>query len=434
MAVSESTRRLLWAAYAALMICWSLNAYGLISTWIREDTLFARKLDGKPCVSDFVLYYEAAQLGLSARNSKINIYDPKIQTEAVAKLTAPVVPEMPFFMQYPPLFFALCIPFAFFPLVWSWLLWSIAGLTSLLLAIQSIASKSLKGFGLVFAIFSCIASYPVWLTVELGQTSLFLVASMALFFLLLKDRRYFEAGLASFLLMVKVQYFPFLLVAALAVGRLRFAAGALIALIVAVVVSVFVLGWENCLEWPRVILHAETTAQFGGVSPEHQQNVRGILTLLLSQDTGAGRIVALVSFVLAVVSVAYLWTKPYSALCLRTAWAFQLSASITILTMLVFSLHTHIQDFVLLVIPFIWLWKAADDQKLVSLRQRRILKALVLAYPVLSWIFYLLRFVPAFPLQPFAMFALTLLFRLLSISFWQRPKPETPEHLAASND
>jgi hypothetical protein len=411
-------------AYAALMICWSLNAYGLVFSWLKEGTLFARKLDGKPCVLDFVLYYEAAQLGTAARNSGVNIYDPKVQTEAVARLTAPVVPELPFFMQYPPLFFALCVPFAFFPLVWSWLLWSIAGVTSLLISIWALSGRHRQRCGLLIAASAALASYPVWLTVELGQTSLFLVASLSMFWLLLKEKRYFEAGLASFLLMVKVQYLPFLLLAALVLGRLRFAAGALVALVCAVLVSVLVLGWENCMEWPRVIFHAETTAQFGGVSPEHQQNIRGILTLLFRADTSGGRTTALLSFALACLAVAYLWTKPYAVLCTRTVWAFQICATVTLLTMLVFSLHTHIQDYSLLVIPALWLWKATDDPILVNRRQSKILRSLILAFPVLSWIFYLLRFVPAHSLQPFAMFALALLLRLLVV-FWVPSKRST---------
>ncbi len=407
--VNSSRSKLLWAAYASFLLCWSLNSYILLINWWQEGNLLTRKINGRPYIADFVDYYAAGQFGLSAKQTGINIYDPKVQAAAVARLTAPVVAEIPFYLQYPPLFFVLCTPLTFLPLKWSWIFWNLSGVICLLAVVLGTTGRHLSSrLSRALTVAAVACSYPVWLTFELGQTSLFFLAGMALFWWLLGQRRYWTAGLATFLLMIKIQYLPFAIICGVVLGRFRYTCGCLIAACVAVLISILFLGWDNCLEWTRIISHAETTAQYSGVAAQHQQNLRGILCLLLGGDTRLTQIIAAAGCLFSAAAVGFFWTKPFAHLSKRTSWSFAICATLSTIIMLLFSVHTHTQDYCLLVLPGLWLYLAAAEQDATQDKKHQILRTLILAFPPASWLLFLLGTLPAFPTQPFAIYALCL--------------------------
>lgn len=409
-------KKRLWVAYFAFFLCWGINSYMLVYKLFNDHELFARVMGGRPYISDFVNHYTAGVLGQRAQREHINIYDVDVQTKESAKVIAPIVAEMPFYLQYPPTLFVFCIPFAFLPPNYAWLTWSVLGFVSVLASVYALFhTESKTRFALAFAIVAVLGSFPMWLSIELGQTSLFLFAALSAFWILLKEERPFAAGLASLFLLVKVQYLPFIVACGIAIGRVRYAAGFLIASAVAAAVCIAILGWDNCIEWPKVLLHAETNRRFSGVEPQGQQNIRGILFWVMGGDTHlVGTIVATLC-ILSAGALGFLWWKVKPNLANTSRWSFNVCAALSTMAMLLFSVHTHSQDYLLFTLPCLWLWVATDefvdgtntgqesDQNLEqegpknAERKKKLaltIRRMILLYPFVSWIFFLLRLVP----------------------------------------
>src|SRR4029077_2546500 len=110
------------------LILWSGSVYNWLGQEAGKHELFARVIDGHPYVSDFVNVYNSASLAAACEKQKIDIYSPIIQAEFAKRLTAPVVPEQPFYLQYPPFLFAIVRPLAYFDLFGAWLVWCTLGL------------------------------------------------------------------------------------------------------------------------------------------------------------------------------------------------------------------------------------------------------------------------------------------------------------------
>ena len=408
MTFSADTKRRLWFAFLVTLVCWSINAYGLVFLWLAQGTLFARVMNGHPYISDFVNAYDA---GVLARDGhKQRIYDFNVQDNLSRKTIAPVVPELPFYSQLPPIYYVYCIPLAFFNLAGAWLLFCAGGLSASFFALKAVIKSCGifdSGFKKAFVYVAAISTFPVWMGVELGNTSIYLLPCLTLFLLLLKAKKYFWAGLATMLLMVKVQYLPIVFVIGFVLGRLRFLQGAAIAALAATLISTLVLGWDNVVDWPRILIFAETTNNYSGVEPENMQNIRGMLVAFTHQDSSWGKAVAAGFFLSSIASVGFLWWKSYPKLAARNNWAFEICAALSILMMVIFSIHTHYQDYILMALAGTFLYAscepAPDDNS--SLQKKR-LRAWLLAYPMLSWTFFIVKQINVLPIQPFAVFAI----------------------------
>lgn len=135
------------------------------------------------------------------------------------------------------------------------------------------------------------------------------------------------------------------------------------------------------------------------------QNLRGELCLLLGNDGTLVHIASLAFLVASVVWVIVLWRK-HSWSVENSDRLFKIKASITTLLLLISSPHTHKHDYVLAVVPAVWLWDSLVMSQDSPQRLRKICKAMIMAIPVASWIFFM--FEPVFHLikiQPFFIWA-----------------------------
>ncbi len=428
MAIADGVKKRLWFAYFVALLCWTINGYVLLFSWLNEGTLFARVMGGHPYVSDFVNLYDGGILGLQGKSVKI--YDYNVQAELMKKTLAPIVPELPFYLQAPPIFFVCCIPLAFLSLAGAWELFCAVALAALIWAIFELC-KSRPDFSTTFrrafAVISVLASFPAWIALRLGNNGVLLVPGLTIFFSLLKSKKYFAAGLASALLMVKVQYLPTVMIIGFVLGRWRYLAGAAIAGLLVCLLSVLVVGADNVVDWVRVLLHAETTQKFSGVEPEMMQNIRGMIVAITNNtDTSFGRITAGLAFIASVFAVGFMWFKSYPNLEKRTAWAFEICAALSTLSMIIFSVHTHTQDYVCMAIAGIFLYSSCLEpgETVMDIRKQR-LRNVLLIYPFLSWLFFIGKQLFFFlPVQPFVTFAIAL--AIYSINIWFiNPKPKT---------
>lgn len=396
----EKRRRQLWVGYAAFFLFWALCAYGLVLSWIPTHELLARRINGKPYISDFVNVYDAGVLGLRGRSVKI--YDPEVQAKLANEVVAPVVPELPFYLQAPPNIFVACIPLAFFKPVTAWLVFCGVGISLNLWAFASLARTYFEGkFARAFVLLAALGSFPMWVGTEEGNTSLYLLPALVLYWKLLQGRHFFLAGIATGLLMIKVQYLPFIGVIGLFIGGWRYLAGSVVAGLTVVAVTTAVVGVDNVLAWPHALMHAESNASFVGVATDKMQNVLGMITAATGHvPAGWGRSIANALFIVAVLAVGWLWHKPYRALSERMPYAFEVCAAISTASMLIFSIHTHSHDYILMLVACLWLYVAAKEAGF-----RRIAAAAV-AFPGLTWPLFFLAQLPILPIQPIATFAL----------------------------
>ena len=419
--MTDRIRRNLWFAYFAGLVLWSCHSYFLLFTLMQENNLLAMRLDGRPYTSDFVNVYNAGVLG--RKGAAVNIYDANLQASLAEKVVAPVVPEIPFYLQAPPNFFVLCIPLSYFSPHIAWIVYCALGLALNLLAMGFLAWKYFNdSFSRAFVLVSTFASFPTWIGVRLGNSSLYLLPPLVLFWWLLKQKRYFAAGLATGLLLVKVQYLPFIGLIGLSIGGLRYLAGAVASGLVVVGLTTAVLGWDNVIEWPRVILHAEGSSAYSGVSADKMQNLRGMIAVLTQHiDLPASRTAASVMCLVSAIGLAWCWRKPFRELAARSTFGFEVCAALSTILMLIFSIHTHFQDYILMLIASLWIYVAAKRDDLVPETKRRWLCALAISFPGVSWALFILSQLPFLPFQPLSTFAVFVVGCVIS-TWFTRPR------------
>lgn len=412
---SARIRKNLWFAYFCMLLCWAVNVYVEIFRYLNEGTLFARLINGRPYTNDFVNHYNAANMASEClKGHHVDIYDPVVQSLAVAALTAPVVPELSFYFQYPPQFFALALPMAGLGLVKAWFLWSAVALVLVSSSLWFISKEFADAkFSRAFLFVGFFASFPSWLSFELGQTSLYQVPFLIAFWLLLSEKRYFSAGLESALLLVKLQYVPVIVALGVMIGRLRYSAGLLLSSASLAGLTIFVVGMQNVLSYPKALLHGETSANVSGVAAIEMQNLRGELILLLGREDRFVHIAALAFFAAAVLLVCSLWFWGYPALQRIKGraenFAFEICAALSTIAMLLASPHTHTQDYVCVVISCVFLFHAFDLWNAQSKRMK-FLRFLILSFPFLSWVFFIGKFLfKLICIQPFFLWALAVL-------------------------
>ncbi len=389
------------------MLVWLVLSYGELFRLLARGRLFALEIGGRPFVSDFVMYYNAAVLAGRCTAGGIDIYSPEVQQRSLLELISPVVPELPFYLQYPPPFFALVRPLAYLGMTAAWAVWCALGALLVVLSAWCLARES-GGlwFRRAFIVVAVLAAYPAWHGFRVGQASLFFFPLMLAYWALLRGGRPLGAGLVTGLMMVKLQYAPITLLVGCLLGRLRFAAGAALASGLLVALSVLLLGWPNVAGYPRALWQAETSGAVSGVNGEMMQDVRGALVILCGGDGPVVHLGSALALVAGLGAVAWLWLRAGKrGGCSREQ--FNLCASLTVLILLVTSPHTHVQDFLLSAIPCAWGYAAAERAACRS-RPARLLQAMIIAMPALTWVFYLFRELFWLArLQPF--FALALL-------------------------
>lgn len=418
----------LWFAYFVALLVWGGQAYSEIGRYMQSGTLFARVLDGRPYVSDFVIFYGAAVLSRQCLERAPgapppNIYDVGLQNATIAPLIAPVKPEQPFYLQYPPYFFALVTPLAFVSMPVAYLLWTALCATLVVTTLVLLARQELQGrFSRTFFVVATLASFPAWLSFELGQSALYMLPIIALVFRLLRRDLPLQAGAAAALATVKLQYAPLLAVIGIsAAGGLSPRGGAFLSGITGgffalVALAVMVLGPENVLNYPHALIAGETGKSVSGVSPHMMQNIRGWLTIVTHSEAKWIMVVCAIALVLAMFFCYRLFCSPKTLALTGSEKQkhFSLASAVSVLLLLVTSPHTHVQDYLLAAYASLFLWSYFDLSKLDGQDQNRqqgiVLKGFLLALPAASWVFFIGQpFFATIGIQPYFFWAVAVL-------------------------
>ncbi len=375
-------------------------AFGKFIEWFNKGEMFAVYIDNHPYLIDFPLYYSAGLIGRMAMHGATNIYDIHLQDQVLRSLIAPVVPELPWFIQYPPPLFVFTTVLPFMPMPVAWGVWCLVGDALVFLSIYLLLKQDLparKDFGYVFL--GTVACYPFWVCNRMGQLALFTVPCAIIFWWLLRCKRPLGAGVTSALLILKFQYLPFLGLAGLVLGKVRYLISAVVSGLAIATLSGLILGWQNVLDYPQTVMHAEyATNLYSGVRPEVQQNIRSLLVRLTHNDSPEINRICIGLCLFMAIVLFILWMKGFKKV--EPNNRFKFLCSLTIVCMLVFSPHAHTQDYLLMVIPCAWIW-------LASLRSQgppsRWARNFVISLPLVSWALFIIdKFAP---IPPFTLLA-----------------------------
>jgi hypothetical protein len=225
-------------------------------------------------VLDFVGFYTTGEI--VRQGQARHLYDVNLQQSIEREF----LPQGKFFpLDHPPFESWLCLPFAFFPYRLAYLLW--AGFNLLLLALGFCllprTGYRLDGDSRLAWLATCLPLAAGVLV--LGQDSLLLVPIFLLTFLVLKKRRDLFAGLILGAGLFRFEIMlPFMFVFLLR-RRWKVLAGFSIAVVVAVLASLPLVGWGGLLTYGKILLEVGKTtgSEANGVNVANMPSLRGAL-------------------------------------------------------------------------------------------------------------------------------------------------------------
>jgi hypothetical protein len=176
------------------------------------------------------------------------------------------------------------------------------------------------------------------------------------------------------------------------------------------------LGLNNVLQYPHALVAGETGQAVSGVSSFMMQNFRGQLVVLCGNDGSFVHKAAMAVFVLSVPVVFYL--------CMRyrlqkSNGSFEAVAALAIMIAIMTSPHTHTQDYVLLSVSGILLWKYLEEKiTAAGVLTQKAMRSILILFPALSWLFFYMHPIFMF-IRVQAFFICLLLLSILTFCYIQ---------------
>ncbi len=220
-----------------------------------------------------------------------------------------------------------------------------------------------------------LIAYPTWLVLTTSPVMLAAPLAICAFWLLLRRKLYFVAGLITALCVFKIEWLPFFLIPGVILGGLQFIAGSALAAAGAFFASQML---HQSLDIATLLNASQSSV------PTHAlQNFSAMLALILGDNTANLQIGTLAVYVVAIVSSTELWWRLHHVPDCQNKFLKKCAA--TVLIALTASAHTAVQDYIALVPVIFWLWQAtADDTKDTGGLVRRV----IIAYPFLTWLYF----------------------------------------------
>jgi hypothetical protein len=247
-------------------------------------------------------------------------------------------------VPYPPVFAWVMQAFATLPAVYGLVLWTVANLLILLLLGIRIAHHCPRWDRLAIMLF-LFGSYPVIVTLLVGQFQLVLAWALAECFLGLRTGKDWKAGLWLGILLLKPHYG--LLLGPLLIWKRRWRAVCGVAIVGTVFVglSVAAVGLPALMAYPESFT---VMAQFRGDDPYVMINWRSLLLEIRPEITNrSGTLLSIMLGMVTVGCTALLWRGPWRP----DAPSFTLQFTCTVLATLLVNYHSHPYGAVLLLVP-----------------------------------------------------------------------------------
>jgi hypothetical protein len=332
-------------AYACLVFYWFLSVVGNLWGYVAKPVALAFSSAGSLKLGDFLCFYEAGRICLSAEHLKL--YDYGYQLRVLNDLIAPLTSNTVFAIPYPPTAFLLFTPLAVLPLESSFrafiVLSIVLGAVSLL-ALAAVSHPRQRIFAALF-LMGVFVSIPAQVTFHLGQITWILLGLLTVYCLCLRQGRDIAAGVALGLLFVKPQYALFLVIPPMVCRRWKVVLAALAVLAALGVVAVVHFGIASLTGYPAYLLAVASSSKYFGMFPQLHVNLRAFMSMFLSDR--AAMWLGAILFALGLAWVVWLWRKfSRPGECWPQDWLL----ACTISSALCFSLHSHYYDSLLLAV------------------------------------------------------------------------------------
>ena len=335
---------------------------------------------------DFIDFYSIGHLLRSSE--KLKLYDPATQLKFYNEAIAPSKIDKCFFVQSPPHYLLCVSPLSLLPLKDALFLWNTIsiGLASVALFCLRKMNGKLRNWEIPVVIAATMASLPSADSLMNGQAAWFFLAVFAFFSYAFIANKQIIAGLALAVISFKPHYFVLLMIPSLIGKRFKMMLAAAVAIIVMLSLSAMIVGWENVLFYPRVLLQAEGNNNFAGLFPEKMICLRGILSLLLERDLALH--LSFAAYLAGLFATGCIWYLSLVKKLFSNQWA----TALMIMIMLVTSPHLHLYDCILVALPAALTLPTIRFSKVIFLREKslRVWTLTLMLYPISTWFFMLL--------------------------------------------
>ncbi len=232
--------------------------------------------------SDFTIYYCAGTMVRQGLGHQL--YDKKTEFKVQREFSPDVairLDALPY--NHPAFEAALFTPFTYVSYPTAFALWTLANLAMLICLPFMLRPHlpNLQGHSVAFFVVASLGFFPICFALLQGQDAILLLFLYTLGFICLKrNRDIFAGGWLALGLFKPHLILPFIFLL-LVQGRKKVLYGFFLIAAVLAVVSVFIVGSEATLQYPRYVLHLEDTMAQGAIMPSDMPNLRGIFYLLL---------------------------------------------------------------------------------------------------------------------------------------------------------
>lgn len=378
-----------FASFVTLWACAIVYACILLGS---NRTALVMQTPGQLLQADFVRYYACGKMAASC--DRLKVYDQDTQRKWVNQVLAPDKQDEYPYIQYMPVIFPLFVVFALLPPLVAYNVWNLTtvglGLVALykLICINSDLRQRKVIVFLLLGIFSSAASEHV---IRAGQINWLQMAAIAMFWVYWFERRDIAAGIAMAFTVYKPQYSFICLLPVLAYGKWKTLLSACITGLSMLAVTAALIGPENIIGYPQVLMQIEGNSQNLCVLARDMYCLRAILSWFLPLDVAFKSVVLLWS--LGAVLIFFYWRSIPKESIKEERWA----AACTAVWALLFSPHAHGYDLLILVLPIVLTLTSVSFYDVLKIQplSARIYHLVFLLYPFLSWIFFIVSFSPA---------------------------------------
>jgi hypothetical protein len=339
---------------------------------------------------DFAKYYCAAQIVASGEGRKF--YDMDFEMEKWRQLSNESVSKRPVCLEISPVWASIIIPFGMVPfktayIMWqcSWIAAGVAGLFSLVRAINSRLSMRESVFATIVLVAAVMSSLPEARGMVLGQPCLLILGIISSFCAAFIAKRDITAGIILAVSTVKFQYSPFLGIAALAARRWKLIGAAAAGFAILIALAAAIIGIDSVIQYPSILLKWETAKELEiDINPQSMVNFRGIISIFASPE-----IAMKCSFPIMLAGLLLTFKIWFDALKIgskATPWAL----SFSILCMLLCSAHVHMYECIVLSVCAALTLPSFDLIALSKLKplSMKLWAWILVIYPVLMWIVF----------------------------------------------
>jgi hypothetical protein len=426
---SSKLRNLLVFAYVSFFSMWFIVCSAFIVYLASSDAIFFDTTGGKKMRADFVCFYETGKIAMSEDRTKP--YDPDVQLKWLNRLT-PYPNDTPPFIQYAPFIFLMMAPLTMLRMSVALLCWDAFSLFCSIVGMILLCTtnKTLSKPAIATIVIVVLATGPAFATLRVGQSSLFILGVLCLFYWGVLTRNLAATAIGAGLTPLKIQYVPAAGLPLLGTANWRAILLAIVVTLVLLFLAGLNMGFETVINYPIYLLRLEQLGGSHGVKGPVMVSLRGVLEYTLGDKLGFR--VMLAMFASGAAGIFFLWKKFGSLSGAHQRWLI----AFTTLWQMLFSLHSHYPDCVLLAVAPIMVPPLINSNKGSSWQTNKAAMSwwsiLWLSFPFAGWFQLFIEFmIPDPPVYCYWVSTLWLL--MLMVSAWTI-RPHRNQEVSAAGD